>query len=91
MSTENQGVKESDVCNSIGWGLVVIGLITGFIFMLVFGRVEVPIEIAGSYYGTKKEWSGVMVATGIGIMFNGFIVGYLFQKIASLLRYQENK
>lgn len=91
MSTENQGIKESEVCNLVGWGLVVIGLITGFIFILVFGRVEVPIEIAGSYYGTKKEWSSVMVATGIGIMFNGFIVGYLFQKIASLLRYQENK
>lgn len=87
MSEENQGMRESEVCNFIGWALVVIGLIAGFIFILVFGRVEVPRE----YFGTEKVWSGVMVITGIGIMLNGFIVGYLFQKIASLLRYQENK
>ncbi len=41
MNVENQGMKESDVCNAIGWGLIVLGVISGFIFILVFGRVEV--------------------------------------------------
>ncbi len=31
------------------------------------------------------------IATGIGIIFNGFLAGYLFQKVASILRYHENK
>lgn len=87
MSEESQGMKESEVCNFIGWALVVIGLISGLIFIFAFGRVEVP----NSYYGTDKAWSGVMIMTGIGIMFNGFLVGYLFQKVASILRYHENK
>lgn len=91
MQEDNQGMKESGVCNFIGWALLVLGLISGFIFIIVFGRVEIPVIIGGDYFGTKKTWSGMMVATGIGIMLNGFIVGYLFQKIASLLRYQENK
>jgi hypothetical protein len=87
MSTENQGMKESEVCNAIGWILIALGFIAGFIFILVFGRVEVP----RTYYGTETVWSGIMVITGIGIIFNGFLVGYLFQKIASILRYHENK
>lgn len=91
MSTNTQATKESDVCNFIGWVLFAIGLIAGFVFIMVFGRLEVPIEVAGTYYGTRKEWSGTMIFVGIGIMFNGFIIGYLFQKIASLLRYQEEK
>ncbi|WP_151965037.1 hypothetical protein [Acinetobacter soli] len=91
MSEENQGMRESEVCNFIGWALVVVGLITGLIFIFAFGRIEMPVVIGGDYFGTKKSWSGLMVLTGIGIMFNGFIVGYLFQKIASLLRYQENR
>ncbi|MND67031.1 hypothetical protein D3C81_597860 [compost metagenome] len=87
MNVENQGMKESDVCNAIGWVLIVLGVISGFIFILVFGRVEVP----RTYYGTETVWSGIMVITGIGIIFNGFLIGYLFQKIASILRYHENK
>ena len=80
-------LKESEACNLIGWVIIVIGIISGIIFIIIFGRIEVP----SSYYGTRTIWSGVMITTGIGIIFNGFIVGYLFQKIASLLRYKENK
>ncbi|MBD0242095.1 hypothetical protein IAF68_19080 [Acinetobacter baumannii] len=88
MSTpQYQTMKESEVCNAIGWGLIVLGIISEFIFILVFGRVEVP----RTYYGTETVWSGIMVITGIGIILNGFLVGYLFQKVASILRYHENK
>lgn len=87
MSTENKSMTESEVCNSIGWILIALGIISGVIFILVFGRVEVP----RTYYGTETVWSGIMVITGIGIIFNGFLIGYLFQKIASILRYHENK
>ncbi|HBI8868940.1 hypothetical protein ACOUV0_11385 [Acinetobacter baumannii] len=87
MNVENQGMKESDVCNAIGWGLIVLGVISGFIFILVLGRVEAP----RTYSGTETVWSGLMVITGIGIVFNGFLVGYLIQKVASILRYHENK
>ena len=86
-STESQGMTESEVCNALGWGIIVLGIISGFIFILVFGRVEVP----RTYYGTETVWSGIMVITGIGIIFNGFLVGYLFQKVASILRYHESK
>ena len=91
MTENTQGMNESDVCNFIGWALFAIGLIAGFIFIMVFGRLEVPIEVAGTYYGARKEWSGTMIFVGIGIMFNGFIVGYLFQKVASILRYHEER
>lgn len=87
MSTNSQATKESDVCNFIGWLLFAIGLISGLVFIFTFGQIVIPSE----YYGTKKVWSGTMIFTGIGIMFNGFIVGYLFQKISSLLRYHEQK
>ncbi|HAV5501272.1 TPA: hypothetical protein JI107_18205 [Acinetobacter baumannii] len=87
MSSENQGMTESEVCNAIGWVLIALGFIAGFIFILAFGRVEVP----RTYYGTETVWSGIMVITGVGIMFNGFLGGYLFQKVASILRYHENK
>ena len=80
-------LKESEACNLIGWVIIAIGVISGGIFIATFGRIEVP----SSYYGTKTIWSGVMIATGIGIAINGFLAGYLFQKIASILRYHESK
>lgn len=85
MSDQSGLMKESETCNLIGWVLIVLGLISGVMFIMIFGRVEVP----RTYYGTETVWSGVMVFTGIGIILNGFLVGYIFQKIASLLRYQE--
>lgn len=91
MIQEAAGIKESEVCSSIGLGLIAIGLIAGVVFIIVFGRIEVPLEIAGSYFGTKTVWSGTMIATGFGIVLNSFLIGYLFQKIASILRYHENR
>lgn len=78
-------MKESETCSLIGWAIIVIGIVSGFIFMIVFGRVEIP----SAYYGTRTIWSGIMIATGLGISINAFLVGYLFQKIASILRYHE--
>jgi len=87
MSENNpQGMTESEVCNALGWVLIVLGFIVGLVFIFSMGRVEVE-----SYYLTKTVWSGTMIFTGIGIMFNGFLIGYLFQKIASILRYHEQK
>lgn len=80
-------MTESETCNLIGWALIIFGLISGVMFIMVFGKVEVP----RTYYGTETVWSGVMVFTGFGIIINGFLIGYIFQKIASLLRYQEAK
>jgi hypothetical protein len=78
-------IKESDTCNFIGWGIITLGVISGLVFILAFGRIEIP----RPYYGTRTVWSGMMISTGIGIMLNGFFLGYLFQKIASILRYHE--
>lgn len=78
-------IKESDTCNFIGWGIITLGVISGLVFILAFGRTEIP----RPYYGTRTVWSGMMISTGIGIMLNGFFLGYLFQKIASILRYHE--
>lgn len=80
-------MKESETCNTIGWLIMTIGVLAGIVFTFSFGRVEIP----RSYYGTETVWSGIMVATGIGIIINSFLVGYLFQKIGSLLRYNEQK
>ncbi|WP_224964156.1 hypothetical protein [Acinetobacter guillouiae] len=91
MTQETNISTESATCNFVGWAIVVLGIIAGFIIIVAFGRVEIPVTIAGDFYGTKKEWSGAMIMTGIAVMLNGFIVGYLFQKIASILRYHENK
>lgn len=79
-------IKESDTCNFIGWGIITLGVISGLVFILAFGRIEIP----RPYYGTRTVWSGMMISTGIGIMLNGFFLGYLFQKIASILRYHES-
>jgi len=81
----SSAIKESDTCNFIGWGIIALGVISGLIFILAFGRIEIP----SAYYGTRTVWSGIMISTGLGIMLNGFFLGYLFQKIASLLRYHE--
>lgn len=86
-----QPMKESEACNGVGWALIVIGVIAGIAFIINFGQIEIP---SPSYFNpndTEKVWSGIMIITGIGIMFNGFIVGYLFQKVASILEYHENK
>ena len=80
-------LKESEACNLIGWAIIIIGVISGGIFIATFGRIEIP----STYYGTRTVWSGVMIATGIGIAINGFLAGYLFQKIASILRYHESQ
>ncbi|QQD94441.1 hypothetical protein JCR18_19800 (plasmid) [Acinetobacter baumannii] len=69
----------------MGWVLIALGFIAGFLFILAFGRIEVA-----SYYGKETVWSGVMIATGIGIILMD-LAGYLFQKVASILRYHENK
>lgn len=79
-------VKESATCNFIGWAIIALGIISGIIFIFAFGRIEIP----SAYYGTRSVWSGVMISTGLGIMLNGFFLGYLFQKIASILRYHES-
>lgn len=82
-----QGLKESESCNIIGWVVIALGLIAGILVIVAFGRIEVP----SSYYGVRQVWSGTMISAGLGIIFNGFLVGYLFQKIGSILRYHENK
>lgn len=84
---DQQGLKESESCNIVGWIIIALGVIGGLVFIFAFGRVEV----VTSYYSTEKEWSGTMVAVGFGMMLNGFFGGYLFQKIASILRYHEQK
>jgi F0F1-type ATP synthase membrane subunit c/vacuolar-type H+-ATPase subunit K len=87
LNVDNQGLKESGTCDLVGLTLMILGVVSGIVFIIVFGRIEVP----SVYYGTRTIWSGVMIATGIGIIFNGLLIGYLFQKIASILRYHENK
>jgi uncharacterized membrane protein (Fun14 family) len=79
-------IKESSTCDFVGLAIIGLGAIIGIIFIFAFGRIEVP-----SYSGTKTIWSGVMITTGVGIIINGLIIGYLFQKVASILRYHENK
>lgn len=91
MMEEPQGTTESEICNLIGWTIIILGFLTGFVFILVFGRVDVPMEIAGAYLGTRSVWSGTMICVGVGIVVNGFLFGYLFQKIASILKYHESK
>lgn len=80
-------LKESEACTIIGWGIIVIGFLAGLIFILAFGRVEIP----SAYYGSRQVWSGTMISIGVGIMLNGFLLGYLFQKIGSILRYHEDR
>ncbi|EXC97662.1 hypothetical protein J629_4009, partial [Acinetobacter baumannii 1207552] len=41
-------MRESEVCNAIGWVLIALGFIAGFLFILAFGRIEVA-----SYYGKE--------------------------------------
>lgn len=76
--------NESDVCNTIGWILMVVGFLAGFLFIIYFGKVP-----RSGYYSYGEEWSGIMIAWGLAMMINGFLVGYIFQKIASILRYHE--
>lgn len=45
-------MRESEVCNAIGWVLIALGFIAGFLFILAFGRIEVA-----SYYGKETVWS----------------------------------
>lgn len=81
----SNSIPESSTCNFIGWAIIALGIISGLLFIIAFGQIEIP----STYYGTRKVWSGIMISTGIGIMLNGFFIGYLFQKIASILRYHE--
>lgn len=83
---ESGQMKESDICNSIGWVIIALGSLAGILYIINFGQIEIE-----SIYYTKKVWSGVMVCVGIGIILNSLLVGYLFQKIGSLLAYQEAK
>jgi len=80
-------LKESEACIMLGWGIIVLCFLVGLIFIFTFGRVEIP----NAYYGSRLVWSGTMISIGVGIMFNGFLLGYLFQKIGSILRYHEDK
>jgi hypothetical protein len=79
-------MKESDTCKIIGWITMAIGALAGILYIFIFGQIE----IEGTYY-TEKVWSGVMICVGVGIILNSLLVGYLFQKIGSLLAYQEIK
>lgn len=69
-------IKESDTCNFIGWGIITLGVISGLVFILAFGRIEIP----RPYYGTRTVWSGMMISTGIGIMLNGFFLDIYSKK-----------
>ncbi len=83
---EGGQMKESDTCKMVGWIIMAIGALAGIIYIFIFGQIE----IERTYY-TEKVWSGVMVCVGIGIIINSLLVGYLFQKIGSLLTYHEAK
>ncbi|MCM1934633.1 hypothetical protein NCY59_03370 [Acinetobacter radioresistens] len=86
-NTQSSTLKESETCNILGWAIMGLGFIAGLIVVFAFGRIEITNE----YYRTETIWSMAAIGTAIGIVFNGIIWGYLFQKIASLLRYHENK
>lgn len=82
-----EGLKESETCTTVGWVIMALGVIVGLVVILFFGRIEIP----SMYSGTTKVWAPMMVVMGISAILNGLIVGYLFQKIASILKYHENK
>lgn len=84
----SEGIKESDTCMTVGWAIMAIGGILGLIVIFFFGRVEIG---GGIYSEAKKVWSPIIVGVGMGTILNGLIVGYLFQKIASILKYHEKK
>lgn len=84
MST-TEATKESEICNFVGLAIMAIGLVTGLILILVFGRIEVV-----STYRVEKIWSTPIIITGVGAILNGLILGYLFQKIGSILSHLEN-
>lgn len=83
----SEGLKESGTCEMVGWGIMAMGVITGLVLILFFSRVE----IASVYSGSTTVWSPTMVVMGLSAILNGLVVGYLFQKIASVLKYHENK
>ncbi|MBF7694152.1 hypothetical protein [Acinetobacter pollinis] len=82
-----QGLKESETCTMVSWAIMALGVIVGLVIILFFSRIEIP----SMYSGTTKVWAPMMVVMGISAILNGLIVGYLFQKVASILKYHENK
>ena len=55
---QHDAVRESATCNIVGYVIWAIGFITGFLFIVFCGRIEVE----GLYYSTQQIWSGTRVA-----------------------------
>lgn len=76
--------SESDNVDLVGMLIILISIVATVICISSFGKVTV-----NSYYGYSREWSGVAVFSWICVGFSGVLFGYMFRKIASVLRHLE--
>lgn len=85
MKESNNQVHESTTNTLVAWIVIFLGFVAGILFILFFGQVEAIDENLEVVY----EWSGKMIAIGLGIIVNSLLFGYLLLKISSLLKYNE--
>ncbi len=87
MTEFNNQTYESTTNTLVAWTVILLGFVAGIAFILLFGQVEARNEDLDIVY----EWSGKIIAIGIGIITNALLFGYLLLKISSLLKYHERK
>ena len=77
---------ESDNVDLIGMLIIFTSIVATVICIFSFGKTAV----VDSYYGGySRDWSGVAVFSWICVGISGVLFGYLFKKIASVLRHLE--
>lgn len=83
----SQVKRESESANIVGNLIIWISIICAAIAIPVLGQVEV----ASGYYSSRTVFVPAIVAFCVASGFSGVLLGYLFKKIASILRHLENK
>ena len=84
-----KGSRESDNVDAIGWLIMFISIVSSFICAVSFGQVSASYTSLGMEF-TDKRWSIPIIMSCVSAGLSGVLLGYLFMKVASVLRHLED-
>jgi hypothetical protein len=76
---------EGSATGTLGTVLIVLSIVSTCICVMAFGRIRIP----SGLYGTQTVWSSTLVMAYVAAGLNGVLLGFVLQKVGSILRHLE--
>ena len=78
-------LTEGSATGTLGTVLIVLSIVSTCFCMMTYGRIQIP----DGLYGTQTVWSSTLVMAYVAAGLNGVLLGFLLQKVGSILRHLE--